>query len=72
MKVGDFVAWSDTWDDETRARPAGLVLKAEFDVDADIFDESRRSNPQFLILMQHNGELSWEFRSDLEVMFESR
>ena len=69
MKTGDFVAWADTWEDEAGSKPAGLVLEAEFDIEV---IDSRDKCAQFLILMQHNGKLSWEFGSDLEVMFESR
>ena len=67
MKVGDYVAWAGTQEDETGSRPAGIILEARH-TEA----EWGYNFSEFLILVQHNGKLSWEFGSDLEVMFESR
>ena len=73
MKVGDFVGWADTWEDETGLRPAGIVLeKRQEEKYSDSDTEWDENYAEFLILYQHNGQISWDWGSDLEVMFESR
>jgi len=69
VKVGDFVGWSDTWEDKTGLRPAGIVLAVDRSHTLSVNDPCYS---QYLILYQHNGQIAWEFGSDLEVMFESR
>ena len=71
MKVGDYVGWADHEDDDLHFMPpAGIVLEIEEDP---LYRDSRHHGyTRFLILMQHNGELSWEFGSDLVVIYESR
>ncbi len=68
MKVGDYVGWADTWEDETGLRPAGIILEAKHRHPGGLGE----GYTEFLILCQHSGKTSWEFGSDLEVMFESR
>tara|TARA_B100001250_G_C19626050_1_gene711563 strand:- start:546 stop:752 length:207 start_codon:yes stop_codon:yes gene_type:complete len=68
MKIGDYVAWADTWEDETGSKPAGLVLEVE----PSRTHEGDEGYALFLILYQHSGAVAWEYGSDLEVMFESR
>ena len=68
MKVGDFVGWSDTWSDEWGCTPAGLVLETRDNHRTELGD----SYTEFLILDQSHGRISWEFGSDLVVMFESQ
>ena len=65
MKIGDYVGWADHEDDEP-IRLAGIVLETRQDYRA----QWGESYTEFLILLQHNGELSWEFGSDLVVMYE--
>ena len=63
MKIGDFAGWADTWTDEEGCDPAGIILECCDDNDRHV---------QYLVLMHHTGELSWEYGSDLVVIFESR
>ena len=65
MKVGDYVGWADTWEDETGLRPAGIILESDVWKPAEGYT-------RFLILYQHSGAVAWEYGSDLEVMFENR
>ena len=67
MKAGDYVAWADTWEDETGSRPAGIIIEVE---ESRIHEDLEFA--RFLILYQHNGAVAWEYGSDLEVMYESR
>ena len=68
MKVGDYVGWRDIDGDVPRCpSPAGIILEKK--------QKRRGGGPRFaeyLILLQHNGQLSWEYGSDLVVMHESR
>lgn len=70
MKVGDYVGWAHHEEelDPPLEFPAGIILEARQDHRA----EWGENYTEFLILLQHNGELSWEFGSDLVVMYESR
>ena len=65
MKTGDFVGWADTWSDEEGCEPAGIIVEVE------ACDEDEDAYARYLIL-QHNGEIGWEYDGDLVVMFESR
>ena len=66
MKIGDYVGWADTWSDEEGCEPLGIILEVEAcDTDEDGY-------AQYLILNQQNGKLTWEYDSDLVVMFEGR
>ena len=67
MKAGDYVGWADTWSDAEGCDPAGIILEVEEER-----QEWNENYSRFLILMNHNGQLSWEYGSDLVVMFESR
>ena len=69
MKVGDFVGWADHEDSDDHIRPAGIILDSHYPT-ARAYDNENYM--QFLILLQHNGDLSWEYGSDLVVMCESR
>ena len=68
MKVGDFVGWAGTWSDELGCTPAGLVLETRNYHRT----EWGENYTEFLILDQTHGQMSWEFGSDLVVMFESQ
>ena len=69
MKIGDYVGWADhDVDDKEPIRPAGIILEVEK-------SQVYNADPAFaryLILMQHNGDLGWEYGSDLVVIHESR
>ena len=68
MKVGDLVAWWDHEDGEQgEERLAGIILEVEEER-----QEWNENYSRFLILMNHNGQLSWEYGSDLKVVHESR
>jgi len=69
MKVGDYVGWAyhEKELDPAEEFPAGIILEEKQDHRA----EWGEKYTEFLIL-QHNGELSWEFGSDLVVIHESR
>tara|TARA_A100001015_G_scaffold257750_1_gene300529 strand:+ start:63 stop:278 length:216 start_codon:yes stop_codon:yes gene_type:complete len=71
MKIGDYVGWKDHEDDDKHfIPPAGIILETRQEpVHA---EWGEKNYTEFLILLQHNGELSWEFGSDLEVINESR
>ena len=71
MKIGDFVGWADTWDDETGLLPCGIILDKRQE-EEEGYIEWDENYAEFLILYQHNGQIAWEFGSDLEVMFEGR
>ena len=66
MKIGDYVGWANTWSDEEGCKPVGIIL------DAEVCDADEDGHTQYLILNHHNGLASWEYESDLVVMFESR
>jgi len=67
VKVGDYVGWADHEDDDLHfVRPAGIILESE------VSGFAGGGYTRFLILLQHNGQLSWEYGSDLVVMHESR
>ena len=67
VQVGDFVGWADTWSDEWGCTPAGLVLETR-----NFTPKLGEKYTEFLILDQSHGQMSWEFGSDLVVMFESQ
>ena len=69
MKVGDFVGWSDIEGDGKPTVPAGIILDIEQHSAMGEFDNNYNV---YLVLLQHNGGLSWEHGSDLVVMYESR
>tara|TARA_Y100001970_G_scaffold271481_1_gene366883 strand:- start:31107 stop:31325 length:219 start_codon:yes stop_codon:yes gene_type:complete len=72
MKVGDYVVWADHEDDDLHfVRPAGIILETRSHWTGNHADWGENYT-EFLILLQHNGELSWEFGSDLVVLYESR
>ena len=65
MKVGDYVGWKEHEKEDTIPVGAGIVLEERPALWLD-----RES--EFLILLDWNGELSWEFGSDLVVLNEGR
>jgi hypothetical protein len=68
MKVGDYVGWK-TDDDGVPNEPvvpAGIILETRTR-----HEEWGDNYAEFLILLQHDGGLSWEFGSDLELIYES-
>ena len=65
MKVGDYVGWKEHEKEDAIPAGAGVVLEER---PALWFDRES----EFLILLDWNGELSWEFGSDLVVINESR
>ncbi len=68
MKVGDYVGWKKYEEDDGIPVGAGIILEEKQDHRA----EWGENYTEFLILLEHNGELSWEFGSDLEVIYESK
>ena len=68
MKVGDYVGWKEHEEDDGIPRGAGIILETRQEP---VHAEWGENYTEFLILLQHNGELSWEFGSDLEVIHES-
>ena len=66
MKVGDYVGWADhDVDDKEPIRLAGIILESRNNT-----SHQRENYTEFLILLQYNGELSWEYGSDLVVIHE--
>ena len=68
MKVGDYVGWKEHEEDDGIPVGAGIILEEKKDHRA----EWGSYYSEFLILLDHNGGLSWEFGSDLVVINESR
>ncbi len=69
MKVGDLVGWWDHDDENLSTRLAGIIIDASTD---NSFEGWNENYTKFLILMTHNGQLSWEYGSDLKVIYEDR
>lgn len=69
MKVGDYVGWRNIDGDVPKCpNPAGIIV--EIDVSRVFHGDAAYA--KYLILMQHNGKVAWEYGSDLEVIYESR
>ena len=68
MKVGDYVAWAEHEDEDAIPAGAGIILEVKPHENLPMW----QSHARYLILLEHNGELSWEHGSDLTVMYESR
>ena len=68
MKVGDLVGWWDHEDEEHgEQRLAGIILEVKKER-----QDWGENYWKFLILMNHNGQMSWEYGSDLKVIHEDR
>ncbi len=68
MKVGDYVGWPDYDDEDWYIIPAGIIIEIKPHDNVPQW----QSHAEYLILLDHNGGLSWEHGSDLKVMNESR
>ena len=66
MKVGDYVGWRE-YEEDLEVTGAGIILETRSRQ-----EEWGDNYAEFLILLQHDGGLSWEFGSDLTVIHESR
>ena len=67
MKIGDYVGWPDHDVDDVII-PAGIIIEIKPHENVPQW----QSHAEYLVLLDHNGELSWEHGSDLKVMNENR
>ena len=70
MKVGDYVGWRE-YEEDLKVIGAGIILETRSHWTGNHADWGENYT-EFLILLQHDGGLSWEFGSDLVVINESR